>query len=157
MIIAATGHRPGRLECGHDENHPWLFSIKEELTEWLFSQKSKLSYCITGMAMGGDTWFAETAIELSIPLHAYVPFPDQEARWSNEHRNRYDGIIRHCDEVLLCSQEYYPDCFLKRDRMMVDSADHIAALLSPLANHGGTHYTVRYAEKKRKPVTNFWR
>jgi hypothetical protein len=40
---------------------------------------------------------------------------------------------------------------------MVDDSDEVFALLSPEATAGGTFFTVKYAEKQNKPVTNFWR
>lgn len=155
MIIAATGHRPGKLPCGYDENHPWLTKLLSELEDWL--KQKKPTTCISGVALGWDIWFAETALKLNIPLHSYVACPDTGVKWSHQDRARLNNVLSQSTKIEMCSPEYYQMCFLKRDRMMVDSADEIAALLCPLVNHGGTLYTVRYAEKKKKPITNFWR
>ena len=155
MKVAATGHRPQSLPCRFDEEHPWLTKLKSDLNDWLIEHKPEL--VITGMALGWDTWVAEECIKLEIPIHCYIPFKDQGSKWSFTDMCRYENIIKKSDKVFTLSQEYYPECFLKRDRAMVDSADFIIALLDPEIKHGGTRYTYSYANKQKKPTKNFWR
>jgi hypothetical protein len=72
MIIAGTGHRPQFCPCGFDENHIWLTRLKYKLAFKLGVKNP--TAIVSGMAIGWDTWLAEMAIDLGIPLHAYVPF-----------------------------------------------------------------------------------
>jgi uncharacterized phage-like protein YoqJ len=158
-IIAGTGHRPKYCPCKYNEKHPWLLSLKEDLEyklEW-YSCEGGIDGVIHGCALGWDTWLAQTALKLGLPLLSYVPFEGQGSNWPTASRKIYDDILERSHVVLYLSQEYSPGAFLKRDRAMVNDADHIFALLNPEVNEGGTFYTVQYANEKKKKVTNFWR
>jgi uncharacterized phage-like protein YoqJ len=154
MIIAGTGHRPKFCPCQYDHGHPWLRTLKLNLARSLRGLDVK--NVISGMAIGFDTWLAQAALDLEIPVHAYVPFKGQEEAWPKESRREYERIIKLSDVVLYLSDSYSNEAFLKRDRAMVDDCDQLFSLLNPEANSGGTFYTVKYAEKNNKPVTNFW-
>ena len=154
MIIAGTGHRPQFCPCGFVDPHPWIDSLKNNMSDKLKLFNVKI--IISGGAIGLDTWIAELALHLEIPLHMYVPFKTQGSNWPAAARKRYDSILERATVIRYVSEDYSKGAFLKRDRAMVDAADHIFSLLNPLANSGGTYYTVEYAKEKNKPVTNFW-
>lgn len=154
MIIAGTGHRPKFCPCQYDNNHPWLQKLRLDLARGLRDLNVKT--VISGMAIGWDTWLAQAAIDLEIPLHAYVPFVGQGKNWPTESRKEYDRIINLSHTVLYLSDSYSNEAFLKRDRAMVDNCDQVFSLLNPESQGGGTFYTVKYAESQNKPITNFW-
>jgi len=75
MKLMVTGHRPKDL--GGYSNNPTQEWIRQELRRILL--KAQVRYgtdleIISGMALGVDTWWAEEALALGVPLLAYVPF-----------------------------------------------------------------------------------
>lgn len=154
-IIAATGHRPQFCPCLFNEKHEWLLNLKRELKQKLLAISPK--YVIVGGAIGWDTWVAEVALDCKLPIHLYIPFEGQGARWHASSKRKYDEIRKRADREIILSPSYSRECFHVRDRAMVDDCDIVFSLLNPEVKKGGTYYTVNYAKKHKKPVTNFWR
>ena len=154
MIIAGTGHRPQFCPCGFDENHIWLTRLKYKLAFKLGVKNP--TAIVSGMAIGYDTWLAEMAIDLGIPLHAYVPFMGQGSNWPEAARKKYQYLLDNATNVRYISEDYSKDAFLKRDRAMIDDCDEVFSLLDPTKTSGGTYYTVKYAKQNNKVVTNLW-
>lgn len=159
LVIAATGHRPKYCPCKYKENHPWLNDLKNRLYADLGAgyNSGQIQYLITGMAIGFDTWIAEVALELGIPVHAYIPFAGQENRWPTSSKEKYKDIISKSQNVVTISKEYHPKAFIERDKAMVDNCNMVMALLNPVVEEGGTFYTVKYAVSKKLKVENYWR
>jgi uncharacterized phage-like protein YoqJ len=155
MIVCGTGHRPKYCPCKYKFNHPWLIDLKKDLKQKLL--EFNVRTVISGMAIGWDTWIAQEALSLDIPVHAYVPFRGQEKAWPSDSRKMYEDILVCSEKVIYVNEEYSAGAFLERDRAMVDNSEHVFALLNPASNSGGTFYTVNYAKQNKKPVTNFWR
>lgn len=155
MIIAGTGHRPSYCPCKYKDVHPWLNKLKEDVGQAFVD--NGVTTVISGMAIGWDTWIAQVALDMGIPVHAYVPFKGQGSKWPTSSRREYERIIEASAEVLYISESYSNEAFLKRDRAMVDAADEVYALLNPLTTSGGTFYTVKYTEGVGKPIKHFWR
>lgn len=158
MIVCGTGHRPKYCPCKYNEKHPWLLDLKQRLYADLEIGYStgQIDTVISGMAIGWDTWLAETALEVGIPVWAYVPFKGQGDRWPTKTKQVYDSILERAEKVKYISEQYSQQSFLKRDREMVDDSGLVLALLNPLADEGGTYYTVRYAQDKNKEIINYW-
>lgn len=154
MIVAGTGHRPKFCPCKYKFNHPWLIELKKTLRQKLL--EFNVRTVISGVAIGWDTWIAEEALSLEIPVHAYVPFKGQHLKWTSDSREKYESILEASEKIIYVNEEYRPDAFFQRDREMVDNCEHVFALLNPEFNSGGTFYTVNYAKENKKPVTNFW-
>lgn len=155
MIVCGTGHRPRFCPCKYKENHPWLLELREKISLQL-STENNIKAIISGMAIGWDTWLAQEALKLKIPVWAYVPFKSQGSQWPTSSKKEYERILSLSEKVLYISEEYSNEAFLKRDRAMVDNSDHVYSLLNPESTSGGTFYTVQYAKGKNKPITNFW-
>jgi uncharacterized phage-like protein YoqJ len=154
MIIAGTGHRPHMLPCEYREWDPWCLDIKESLLEALYEDKPEA--VISGGAQGWDTWLAEAAISLKIPLWLYLPFKGTGNNWSNAAQNRLVKIIAAASKITYQQGEYSDQCFLERDKSMVNDCTFVYALLNPEVKKGGTFYTVNYAKFCHKPIRNFW-
>lgn len=156
MITAAgTGHRPHILPCKYNENHPWLKDLRKRAKEALIT--NRVDTVISGMAIGWDTWLAQTALELKLPLHAYVPFKGQGSKWPLKARKEYDRILSLAQKVLYIDEEYKPTSFHTRDRAMIDDSNLVLALWNPDVQMGGTFYTVNYAKDKGKRFINLWK
>ena len=104
MIIAGTGHRPDKLRIGAlDGYHPDVQARLVDLARAAL-QREQPSRVISGMALGWDTALAAAALELGLPLDAYVPFTGQESRWPEPARRRYHGILARAARVLVVSE-----------------------------------------------------
>ena len=154
MIIAGTGHTPSYCPCLYDAKHPWLIERKNDLRECLVAYGPSL--VITGMAIGWDTWLAQEALFLDIPIACYIPFPGQQNKWPEESRKEYDHILSRAKIIKNISESYSNNAFFKRDEAMVDDCTLVFALWNQEIQSGGTYHTVQYALSKGKPITNFW-
>lgn len=155
MKIAGTGHRPKFCPCLYDEDHEWLLDLRGRTSSFLKEQSPE--FVITGMAIGWDTWLAQEALKLDIPIKAYVPFRGQGNAWPPAAKKEYQRLLDLSLEVKYISENYHSGAFHQRDRAMVDDCDLVVALLNPKADKGGTYYTVQYAKGKEKEVINFWK
>lgn len=159
MIIAGTGHRPKYCPCGYKKKHPWLSNLRGRLKFYLTSLDKVTKDGIivrAGGAIGWDTWLAQTALDIGLELHLYLPFAGQEQKWPTDSREEYDRIRRLAAKVNYTAERYYPKVFLERDRQMITGANQVVALLAPEVDSGGTYYTVGEAKKLDIDVINFW-
>lgn len=87
-----------------------------------------------------------------IELILAIPCRDQTSGWDQSSKIIYQTLKRQADEVVYISPYYTRNCMLKRDRFMVDNAQYVVAFLNK--RRGGTHYTVKYAEKLGRNIVN---
>ena len=111
-------------------------------------------YC--GMALGVDMCAADILIEKmksnpAIKLHAALPCPEQDIKWTEEEKNRYEEILSHASSRTIISPFYTKTCMLTRNRFMVDNSERVIAIWNG-SMRGGTAYTVRYAKKEKKEI-----
>lgn len=150
IIICGTGHRPSKLG-GYGE--AVFENLKVHATRY-FKLVGPVKV-ISGMALGWDQAIAVAALELGIPVSAYVPFAGQEDAWPAESQRRYRCILGGCAEVVIVSPGgYSPAAMQIRNRCMVDDADVVLALWD--GSSGGTANCVNYALKKNKFIQNLW-
>jgi uncharacterized phage-like protein YoqJ len=154
MIIAGTGHRPHICPCRYKENHPWLTKLRENISNYLKIDAPE--FVISGMAIGWDTWLAQEALKLNIPVKAYIPFEGQSKQWPERSRKEYERILSECKEIKYISQHYHARAFYERDEAMINDCNVVFSLWNPEINSGGTYYTIMYAKKLQKPIINFW-
>lgn len=147
--IAVTGHRPSRLGG-------YTVRAQDKLERFARSvlQDERPDLVITGMALGWDLAIAEACLALDIPYIAARPFPNQQSRWPNVSKNRYQHLILRARSTTTVSQYQSNAAFQKRNQWMVDRADEVLALWS--GSLGGTRNCVIYAESKRVPIRNVW-
>ena len=112
------------------------------------------THFITGMALGADTYFAESVLAIKvkhdIKLEAAVPYARQSGHFSREEKARYNNIMQNADKVTVLCEGYTPYCFDKRNKYMVDSSDIV--LVVNYAASGGTANTIRYAGASGKRI-----
>ena len=147
-----TGHRPGKLPWGADENDPRCLRLKERLDEVLARVvEDGYAHFICGMAEGCDLYCAEAVLALKkthpqLTLEAAVPCPTQADGWCSAQRERYRRILELCDYETMVQEKYTRDCMQRRNRYMVDHASLLIALHDGLP--GGTRYTIEYALRR---------
>ena len=102
---------------------------------------------ISGFAAGVDLIFAETVAELKreylITLEAAIPYPGR----MNTPDKTFQRLIKNCDVIRVHADHYYKECYMNRNRYMVDSSTMVIAV-SDGREYGGTVATMRYANSK---------
>ncbi len=147
-----SGHRPGKLPWGNQENDERCLRLKERLYDAvLMAYDEGYRHFICGMAQGCDMYFCEAVLQLrevhaEVSLEAAVPCPTQANGWSREQRERYQRLLAQCDYETVVQQEYTPDCMQRRNRYMVDHASLLIAVHEGLP--GGTRRTIEYAMRR---------
>lgn len=148
-----TGHRPDKLPWGTDESAPECQTAKEQIAQALErAYGAGFRHFISGMARGGDLYFAEAVLALrerhpDVTLEGARPCPTQADRWPAGERRRYWAILDRCDYETLVQQHYDRNCMMRRNRYMVDRSARIIALYDGNPQ-GGTFQTLAYAMKQ---------
>ena len=153
QICSFTGHRPDKLPWGEQEGDPRCLRIKEEL--YLALERAyDLGYrhFISGMARGGDLYFAEAVLALrkkypDVLLECARPCESQSSRWPRAEQHRYDAILDQCNYETMVQHTYDRGCMMRRNRYMVDHSSRIIALYDGVPK-GGTAQTLAYALRK---------
>jgi hypothetical protein len=150
LAIGFTGHRSLK-----DEDQ-----CREAIRSFLREQKEAhagIVYGVSSAAAGGDQLFAESCLELGIPVRILLPKPEEEFKkdfdgWSWQ---RTERIIEKalCVEVTGRNQgrsEQYYDCGIQT----VGESQVLVALWDGAASRGvgGTQEIVAFAEKTGYPV-----
>lgn len=147
MILAFTGHRPTKLG-GYGPSKIQDF-VKDQL--WNKLQQMKPTQCISGMALGVDTWAAQTCVKLGIPFTAAVPFEGQESTWPAESQHVYKELLVKASSIhIVCEGGYAAYKLQKRNEWMVDNSDELLAVWD--GSVGGTANCVKYAQNKNKTI-----
>lgn len=136
MKMMITGHRPQRLRGQEEEVRLW---ISKKITDL------KPDVCISGMAEGADLIFAKEAIKHNIPLDCYYPF--RKDKFDSTHVSINAGSRN----LKFISEKWSKQCYVIRDRAMVDDSDIVLVVWDGIAA-GGTYFTMEYAKKKGKQV-----
>lgn len=147
-----TGHRPEKLPWGVNEDDNRCLELKERITAAIFAAYSggKRHY-ICGMAAGCDLYFCESALKFreehaDIMLEAAIPWEGQANSWPKPLQIRYNRLVENCDFFTLVQKSYTPDCFMKRNRYMVDCSSLLITAYG--GKSGGTLNTVVYAMRQ---------
>ena len=145
-----TGHRPEKLPWGMDEQDPRCVAVKEQLTQAIQRAYDRgCRHFISGMARGGDLYFAEAVLKLrerhpEVTLECARPCETQADRWSPPERRRYRAILDQCNYETLVQHCYDRSCMMRRNRYMVDHSGHLIGLYNREPK-GGTAATLAYA------------
>ena len=145
-----TGHRPEKLPWGEDETDERCRALKERMARELDGLYDRgYRHFLSGMARGGDTYFAEAVLALAerrgdVTLEAAIPCQEQADRWSRADRERRQAILDQCGIETLVQRRYDRHCMHRRDRYMVERSSAVLALYDGIPE-GGTFYTLSYA------------
>lgn len=154
MIVAFTGHRPDKLGSW-DPLHPVVTQVRRALRDALAANWPL--YAISGMALGVDTWAAETCLELGIPFVAALPCDSWGEQWPIFARARQEKLLAKAKEIHIISPgPYKPWKMQRRNEWMVD---HCNLLLSVWdGGSGGTKNCLMYAAEVGRDVKQLaWR
>lgn len=135
--------------------------IAERLREEIVSLiNNDVIYYGAGGALGFDTLASQTVLKLkkdypNIKLILVLPCRSQTKGWSKKDIEEYERIKRLCDKCVYTSEEYTYGCMQKRNRHLVDHSGHCICYLNK--SHGGTYYTVSYADSQGLDIINIAR
>lgn len=139
MVIALTGHRPGRLHNHEAEVAKWLSDV------YALYNPDKV---ISGMAQGVDQIGATQAILAGIPLICVYPFE------KNYYHPVEEEIMEKAEEVIHLFSDYSihkNKSYWLRDKYMVDHCDMLVAVWDEI-QEGGTWLTIKYAKEQGKKI-----
>lgn len=148
-----TGHRPDKLPWREDESDPRCRRLKGAIARAVEEAcVSGYRRFITGMARGGDLYFAEAVLALresepDIVLECARPCETQADSWPDRERRRYQSILDRCDYETLVQHRYDRFCMMRRNQYMVDHSGLLIAVYNGVPK-GGTYQTLLYAMKK---------
>ena len=148
-----TGHRPDKLPWGDNEQAPACLRVKKLLNEAVErAYEAGCRHFITGMARGGDFYFAEAVLALrdrrpDVTLEGARPCESQANAWPERDKARYTAILDRCNYETLVQHHYDRGCMMRRNRYMVDHAGRIIALYDGMPK-GGTASTLLYAMRQ---------
>lgn len=122
----------------------------ERLTQKLQKDHETVT-AISGMALGADTIWAETALSTGLELWAYVPFPDQADRWAERDRDHWTELRGRASRETVLEGHYDPRSLHARNDAIVRDSDLVIAVYDR-HRPGGTHSTMRKAIVAAKPL-----
>lgn len=167
LAVNVTGHR--QIVPAGEYGSPWpdanknvashhqtvMGRVAEILSFW--HEKNNLIHCISGMALGADTIFAEAVVHMKnlgwpVQLIAAVPFKGQESRWNAKSQAKYHEILRQADQIkVVCDGGYSPAKMQIRNEWMVNNSHFTLAIWSG-TQKGGTWNCIQYARRMGKVV-----
>lgn len=147
--VMVTGHRPHHLDA---DQQAWSQVMLARVAAQLAGMHGA-RHCISGLALGADTWWAVAGLAAGMRLHVYVPFEAQAAKWSGEQQALWRQLRAAASrEVLVGGRDYDVRMLHARNDAMLADADLVVALLRSDATSGGTHSTVSKGRHSGRPM-----
>lgn len=152
MILSFSGHRPDKLpdkETGYKLPNP-TYNFLCQATEKILLEL-KPEKCISGMALGFDSFAAFVCIKLGIPFIAAIPFVGQESVWPDSSQKTYRKLLSKASEQVIVSEGGYSNKKLQiRNEWMMDNSDMVVACWN--GSNGGTKNCLDYAKSIDKKI-----
>ncbi len=105
-LVAVTGHRPPALG-GYDDGNPVAAATRQKVAEVL-AAKRQLHLdlvVVTGLGLGADQLAAEAALEADVAFVAVLPYPDPDAVWPPESRQRFRHLLDRASTTIVLQQK----------------------------------------------------
>ena len=145
-----TGHRPKSLPWGYNEAKESCIKFKQDL-EKIFEGAIRygLTTFLTGMAEGFDMIGTEVLLKLrerhDIQIIAVVPCLGQEIKWKPSQQERYNDILKQCNDTIYLFPHYTPTCMNDRNKYMAKHSSVVIACWN--GKPSGTENTIRFAKE----------
>jgi hypothetical protein len=144
LAIGFSGHRelPDEAKCRD--------AIRRVLVDWM-ARAPGVVYGVSSAAAGGDLLFAETCIELNLPIRIFLPFPKERFRedfdgptWGRAERVLASALSVEVKGVSNTPTEGYYECGIET----VQQSQLLVALWDggPSRGMGGTADVVHFAQ-----------
>lgn len=161
ISVVFTGYRPDKLPGEGDylnEATSNLINLIYEAIDCAYNSGYSIFY--TGLAMGYDLLCAEMTLRYkeltgrNITLIGVRPFPMQCNKWGQSWINRYDYVMKNCDELVTVCDSYNISAYHIRNKYMVDKAGCVITYFD--GQSGGTKSTVAYAKANGVEIVNLY-
>lgn len=146
--IMITGHRP------YDLTKDQITFAQQSLKKIMESliKADKIDTCVSGGAVGPDTWWALLAQKNNLESELYLPFPNQDAKWSAKEKAVYNHIKKYASKVEYSSDSFNMAAYHIRNDQMLKIADAVIAVYDDTKTKSGTHSVVQKARKLGKQL-----
>lgn len=144
--VMVTGHR-----VLSDEQRTYATDALRKIAKTLLKNHNTQEV-ISGMALGADTIWAETALEFGIPLAAYIPFPQQADTWTPNEQKTWQELRDQSSREVCIAQNYSVRYLHARNDRMLKDSSLVIAVWEPSLKTGGTTSTVNKARALGKPI-----
>ncbi len=146
--VMVTGHRPQHL---HPTVRPWVRSELDRLVLKLRDDHG-MTTALSGLALGPDQWWADSAIRAGVALHAHVPFPQQADKWRAEDRAEWSRLLGLAARTETYGATYDVRHLFARNEGMVDNSVQSVGVWIE-GRRGGTCKALRYAVRRgHRPI-----
>lgn len=150
LAVGFSGHRklPDEAKCRE--------AIRKVLEDWKARVPGAV-YGVSSTAAGGDLLFAETCLELNLPIRVFLPLPKERFRedfddptWSRAERVMASALLVEVTGTGQESTERYYECGIET----VQQSQLLIALWDggPGGGVGGTADIVRFAKEQGRPI-----
>ena len=148
--VAVTGHRPQHMTPLQRD------FARAELDRLAVKMRDDhgMMHGIAGMALGADTWWAESVLRAGTALWAYVPFSVQAAKWPREDQDTWRDLMNRASRRVILAEGYDVRLLHARNDAMIRDADVIIAVHDPDKSTGGTASAVRKASACGKTIVS---
>ena len=148
-ICCVTGHR----DISADKMEYVARQLEQEVE---LAIQEGYTHFISGFARGADLLFAQAVAAqkdkgAKLVLEAAIPYRGR--LYSRE--EGFQRLLGRCDRITVVSEEYFPGCYMRRNRYMVDKARRVVAVYDG-RKVGGTGATVAYAQKMSRQLRVIW-
>lgn len=150
MIVSFTGHRSDKIG-GWNLPNPTYISICRQIEKIL--RDLKPSECISGMALGFDSYAANVCINIGIPFIAAIPFIGQEKAWPEKSQKTYNKLLSKAKEIVIVSDGGYSAAKMQiRNEYLVNNCNILVSCFRLGETSGGTFNCIQYAKKVNKQI-----
>ncbi|WP_405183623.1 NADAR family protein (plasmid) [Nocardia sp. NBC_01377] len=94
----------------------------------------------TGLAVGADQWWAQSADRAGLELWGYQPFPQQNSRWNTQSKAEHAAICSRLSRHVMVGDsdsDVYRDLDL-RNQLLIGDVDAVVCVRDPRRTSGGT-------------------
>lgn len=145
--VCFTGHREIPVEKQELVRRELRREIEEAITDGFH-------HFISGFAEGVDLMAAAIVLELKtqhpgINLEAAIPYRNRaKALFENADTS---AMLQQCNIIGVLSEEYFRDCYMRRNRIMLSLSTRVIAVYDG-REKGGTVQTMRFAHVQEKDI-----
>jgi uncharacterized phage-like protein YoqJ len=147
-LVAWTGHRPDIFQ-----DPAAARAVVHTTAQQLISQE-QFEHFLVGGQRGVDTWAAQAAIALGVPITLILPLEvaDFTGAWSAADRATLESLVTHASDFRIVGSTSDPTAaYTERNRQLAAQADLLVAVWTQLGG-GGTAETIALARAAGTPV-----
>lgn len=139
--VGITGHRPQFLSPAENS---WVAEVLPALMRSL-RQNWGAQVAISGMALGADTVWANSALDHGLRLWGYLPSPDQASRWNPQDQEKHADLATNASRLVVLGENYDQRWLRARNDLIIRDSNVLVAVHKEGKTSGGTAAVIRKA------------